>query len=416
MSDDFLNTTENAVKDGNFGNKVIALLSSLLVVALLIASFAMKDKDFSESENRTLASFPEFEFSELADGEYFSKVTTYLKDQFPGRDGLMALYAGFQQFLLKTEINNIYLCEDDYLIEKEKNTDNAYVIKKLSRFISKINEDINVSVMLAPTSLTVNEDKLPLFASGDEEDNIAEIYAALDELSKDVNLIELSKILKDNNGVENESLAGASDSVSSEVLRLSSQLYYKTDHHWTSFGAYYAYVSYANSLGLSVNEMKDYDISVVGRDFYGSFFTKVGLKNLTSSDVITAFYPLSYDDLSVTYNGKTSYDNEGNEISLFNTDYLSLRDKYSYFLNNQNTIVEIVNPNITDGSHLVLVKDSYANSLIPFLTDYYAKITVIDTRYMLGASDFINANDVTDVLILFNMGTVYADPALDNLF
>ena len=188
-------------------------------------------------------------------------------------------------------------------------------------------------------------------------------------------------------------------------------LYYHTDHHWTTHGAYVGYQAYCSAAGLSPIPEADFQKTCVTTDFHGTIFSKLH-DNTVPGDAIT-LYENPANQLTVSYP-------DTGEVTdtLYNRDYLAQKDKYSMFLSNLHPLVEITNASADSDRQLVLIKDSYANSMVPFLVHHYQKIYVFDTRYYrFGPSSFINEHpEVTDVLLLYNMNTIDTDLGVGGIF
>ncbi len=371
--------------------RVVVIIVCAIIVSLSLGTIFSKTKDYSENENRHLAKFPEFSVDKFLNGEYKDGMESYFYDQFPFRDGFMSLYANIMKLEGFHRINSVYLSKDEYLIEQVKEYENLEKITdKINLLDTKV--DAKISLMLVPTSSEINFDKLPSNAiTVSQRDAIKDIVNKLNENIRTIDVVDTLMENKDKY-----------------------QLYYKTDHHWTTYGAYLAYVKYCEDSGLIANDISKYEVKEISHSFYGTVYSKVNDTSV-SPDNMVALNKKS--DLTVTY--QTGITN-----SLYNESYLSTKDKYSYFLNSINDIVTIVNNEITEdensqyhGKVLVVVKDSYANCFIPFLTDYYEKIVVLDTRYyMYGVSTIAQNVNATDILILYNMGTIDTDTGINGIY
>ena len=364
--------------------KINAVIISAIVVCLSIAFIIMPKSDFSENENRSLADFPTFDIEDILSGDYMSDIATYLSDHFPFRDEFVGEKNDFElDFMRKKYINNIYVGNDGYYIEdyeKPENTDK--IIKNLTDFQNSL-KAVKVDFMLVPTQVCVYDDKLPKFASPlSQLKTIDEYYSRLN-----MNCIDLYDIFYANK--DNE------------------KLYYKLDHHWTTDGAYYAYTEYCRAKGFEAVSRDEYDVEIIS-DFKGTIFSKLNIDSVTEGEEIKV-YNKDFD-LNVSYDGKESN-------SLYNMDYADDKDKYSLFLNNINSFVEITNNDINSDRSLVIAKDSYANSMIPFLVNHYKKIYVFDTRsYKEPISEFVNENNVDDVLVLYNVNTIDSDTGINAIY
>lgn len=351
---------------------------------------------FSENENRALASWPVYSFAALKDGSYMSGIQTYLSDHFPLRDPFMTLKTKYEMLTGREEINDIYLAKDGYYIEAYKTPKQQ---KKIITQFQKLQDAIttgakeNVRVMLVPTAISTYNAKLPNCAPDRgvlrQVDTMNEIYAALPNMQK----------------------VDAWSALQAAAAQEAGGLYYHTDHHWTTHGAYVGYQAYCDAAGLSPIPEADFQKTCVTTDFHGTIFSKLH-DSTVPGDAIT-LYENPANQLTVSYP-------DTGEVTdtLYNRDYLAQKDKYSMFLNNLHPLVEITNARADSDRQLVLIKDSYANSMVPFLVNHYQKIYVFDTRYYrFGPSSFINEHpEVTDVLLLYNMNTIDTDLGVGGIF
>lgn len=368
---------------------VTAILLTALILVFSCAFFLSEKRTFSESENRYLSSFPEFSFEDLKDGTYTEEIQTYLADHFPLRDLFMGLKAETEIALGKREINGIYIADDGYLIEaykKPKNTDK--IVGNFKKFYEAVDrEKVSVSLMLVPTASVIYRDKLPAFAQ--ERDQMAE-----------------RETIYERSGLPRadcyEALMAAKDQ---------QQLYYRTDHHWTSYGAYEAYRAYCGQAGIEPLPLDSFEKKEVTHDFKGTIYSKLNDGRI-GADTITIFENPA-DQLTVFYT-----DTDQTTDSLYNFDYLEKKDKYSMFLDNIHPLIEITNETADSQRELVLIKDSYANAMVPFLVNHFKKVYVFDTRYYKqGPSSFIEDHpQVTDVLLLYNMNTIDTDLGIGGIY
>lgn len=373
---------------------------------------------FSENENRALASWPVYSFTALKDGSYMSGIQTYLSDHFPLRDPFMTLKTKYEMLTGREEINDIYLAKDGYYIEAYKTPkQQKKIITQFQKLQDAITTDAkqNVRVMLVPTAISTYNAKLPNCAPDRgvlrQVDTMNEIYAALPNMQKvDAwSALQAAAAQEADNAGNAQSMADAED-VGSDTAAATG-LYYHTDHHWTTHGAYVGYQAYCGAAGLSPIPEADFQKTCVTTDFHGTIFSKLH-DSTVPGDAIT-LYENPANRLTVSYP-------DTGEVTdtLYNRDYLAQKDKYSMFLNNLHPLVEITNETADSDRQLVLIKDSYANSMVPFLVNHYQKIYVFDTRYYrFGPSSFINEHpEVTDVLLLYNMNTIDTDLGVGGIF
>ena len=380
---------------------------------------------FSENENRALASWPVYSFTALKDGSYMSGVQTYLSDHFPLRDPFMTLKTKYEMLTGREEINDIYLAKDGYYIEAYKTPkQQKKIITQFQKLQDAITTDAkeNVRVMLVPTAISTYNAKLPGSAPDRgvlrQVDTMNEIYAALPNMQKvdawsalqaAAAQEKIDRTRASGNADDAQPVADAEDAGCDTSA--ATGLYYHPDHHWTTHGAYIGYQAYCGAAGLSPIPEADFQKTCVTTDFHGTIFSKLH-DSTVPGDAIT-LYENPANQLTVSYP-----DTDEVTDTLYNRDYLAQKDKYSMFLNNLHPLVEITNATADSDRQLVLIKDSYANSMVPFLVNHYQKIYVFDTRYYrFGPSSFINEHpEVTDVLLLYNMNTIDTDLGVGGIF
>ena len=359
-------------------------LSYLLVgciVVFLVLGLIIKDKDFSESENRSLAQFPEL--SSVWNGSFLSELSDYVADQFPGRDLWMSLNLGINKLLGQKEVSGVYLCEDDYLMQ----VPSAPNEEQLARNLAAINTfgaehtDLNLYMAVVPNAVTIHSDKLP--ANAPVRDQKADIKNIQGQLT-DTAFIDVTKTL---------------ESHSEEYL------FYKTDHHWTSLGAAYAFQDIAGTMGITAPALEDYTVYTVSNTFEGTLSSKSG--SHSAKDTVQIYVPNTDIDYYVTY-----ADSGENISSLYDRDALNQKDHYTVFFGGNYSRVDITTTANT-GRCLLLFKDSYANCMVQFLYPYFDHITMIDPRYYYDNLELvITSESITDVLLLYNADTFLGDTSL----
>lgn len=353
--------------------KVTLIIFSIIILLNLIFLFQKKE-DYSELENRYLENVPKFTISSLFNGSYTKELELYLKDHFPFRELFVRLNTKVNKLELKKEINGVYLSKDNYLIEKYNVNDKKdKIVNVLNDFYSKLNY-VNMEFMLVPTSITVNSELLPNFVSSQELEDINYINERLK-----FHAIKLYETLnKYNNDY---------------------QMFYRTDHHFTSYAAYYTYVEYCKSNNIKYYSINDFNIKEVSNDFYGTIYSKV-IDNVKSDTL----YKFSLPNESY----KLEIDNKIYN-SLYFDEYLEQKDKYSYYLGGNRAITTITNNNVNKGN-ILIIKDSYANTFIPFLANHFNQTFVIDPRYYQDTiSDFVKNNNIKDIIIMYNANTISND-------
>lgn len=329
----------------------VALLSAIVLI-FTAADLMGEDRVFSETENRILAARPKFSAESLLKGDYTGSYDTYVTDQFVGRDKWIALKTGMDVFLLKKEIGGVYLGKDGYLLEQH--LPEAYPLleaEKRLELLERLVKDWNADVMLVPTADNILTDKLPAYAPYFRQD---EFLDRVKERVGQEHYIDVYSALKEHSGEE---------------------IYYHTDHHWTSLGAWYGYLTWADFKGLKPGDFDPAGMEEVTGDFLGTLHSKINLS--WDADSISYFPETEARPVTVTYDFQTGAD------SLYERKHLETKNKYGFFLDDNHGFVEIETVSNT-GKTLFLIKDSYANCLIPLLTAHYDRICVLDLRYFRG--------------------------------
>lgn len=375
----------NKKKYDNIYKKSLILFFLIFICSIFIFNLFSKDVEFSEEENRNLASKPEFSLQHLFQNKFTSKFEKYVSDQFIFRDDWINIKSHVERLLGKKENNGIYICSNDYLISKFQKPSTEAFKEKLDTINTFCENNKNVSryVMLVPNKISILSDKLPFSTpTKDQNEYITKFYSGLNEGIKNVNVYDTLNENKDK------------------------YIYYKTDHHWTTEGAYYAYLEYCKQAGLKPKELSTYDNLEVTRDFDGTLYSKSGIRNI-SADKINIYLPKEKDTLVVNY-----IDENKKSPSLYVSEKLKTKDKYAVFLGGNHSLIKIDTLN-TNNKNLLVIKDSYANSFIPFLASHYSTITIVDPRYYSSnIHSLIKDYNITDVLFLYNTNTFFEDDSI----
>lgn len=361
-------------------------LSWLLVLTMLLGigtGILVRDREFSDSENRMLAQFPEITLSSVFDGSFLEGLGDYTADQFPGRDAWISLNLKMNQLLGQKEAGGVYLCDDGYLIQIPGEPNWAQAERNLSAvesFAAKY-PDLSMVMTVAPNAVTVLSDLLPANAPArDQREDLAWIQEHLEA----VRFCDVTDAL---------------------LAHKDEGLYYKTDHHWTSLGAKYAFYAMTEALNIQAIKEEDYTAYPVSNTFEGTLSSKSG--SHTSRDTVEICIPHTSIDYYVNY-----ADTGENISSLYRRSALNQKDHYTVFFGGNHARVDITTTADT-GRCLLLFKDSYANCMVQFLYPYYDHITMIDPRYYYDNIDLvIKSESITDVLFLYNADTFLSDTSL----
>lgn len=177
-------------------------------------------------------------------------------------------------------------------------------------------------------------------------------------------------------------------------------IYFRTDHHWTALGAYYAYEDFCQAKGIEPADISSYETKEFD-GFIGSFYNDTKAQVLKDNpDTVVAYVPKSDATIHVTASDGTEYDWE----IIYDVSSYASSLKYSTFVAADNPISVIENKNVADGSSCIVVKESFGNAFIPFLVDHYQTIYIVDYRYYTGnVSDLVDAKKVDDVILMNNL-------------
>ena len=361
-------------------HKIFLAVFASLFAALSLLTLLLPKKDFSPNENRMLAAFHAPDGKSLADGSFMKDLGEYLSDHFVGRDLWVSLNTAATLLSGKRENNGVYLAKDGSLIDGFAETDakmfgqNVTAVKEFDAALEPLS--IPLTVIVAPTATQLYPEKLPAFAmTADAEP----LFAALREIPGFVDV--------------GEALAAEKDA----------GLYYRTDHHWTGYGAYTAYAALQGARGETARPYEDYLPQTVTEDFFGTLYSRFGLFTGTGGDAIVTPDPAALGEMTVT-------DSRGNgRDSVYAPEKLEEKDKYLYFLGGNDSVVEIETRRQT-GRRLLLVKDSYANAFLPYLLPDYDAVTVVDMRYYPGSVLKLAAEGgYTEVMVLYNLKSFASD-------
>ena len=341
------------------------------LAAVLGLSIILPDKTFSELENRNLSTVPELSVESLTNGDFMADAEEYTADHIVGRDFWVALKAYCERLSGKKENNGAYFAENGAVINRVEEPDMDKLVQNLG-FVNKLVENVDVPVYfgIIPSAATVWNEYLPEGApTADELDIIAQLYQEFGGIP--LNMAQALNSHKDE------------------------YIFYKTDHHWTSLGAFYGANAIFEAMGLEQMNLEDYIPATVTEDFNGTTFSSSGVRWLKPDSIQTY---ISEDGVKVTgyYTGKPE------ESSLYHGDFLEKKDKYSYFLGGNQPLC-VIESEKNDGPKVLVIRDSYSDSLAPFLTERFSEVHLFDVRYnMMSPSQYVQANGIDQVIVLYS--------------
>ena len=371
-------------------SKIYIKMAGIFLVFLIVAfafNLFSKDKKYSESENRMLAQKPVFSMANLTSGKYMKDMEDYVTDQFFIRDKWINLKVLEDLTLGKKESNGVYIGKKDYLMEiptapNQEALDNN--LDAISNF-SASHPDINTVMTLIPNAAYIYDHLIPRNAPVRDQEK--DIKYVMNAVSTSLNFVDLTKTMSSHKEED---------------------IYYKTDHHWTTLGARYAFDALNTALGIE-KPTQEYKIYPVTHSFQGTLASKSGYDK--ALDTIEIYVPQGVNTecvVNFTDDGKKS-------ASVYESAALKKKDKYEVFFGGNHTRIDISTP-MEEKKNLLLFKDSYANCFIPFLVPYYRNIIVIDPRYFYDdIESLISDNEITDVLFLYNVNTFFGDNSLGDV-
>jgi hypothetical protein len=361
------------------------LLSAIFigyVAAYTLGTFLIKDRDFSEMENRTLAQKPELTTEKVFSGEFESGFESYMSDQIFVKDAMMSLKTCCDYFSGKTYQNGVYFGKDGYMLQRY--TQNTAQVEKNISYINTFADKLGkpVDFILAPNAIDLNADKLPAGAVTDDQDETIALVQS--KLSQNVTLFSARDTLAD-------------------LQKQGVQAYYRTDHHWTSSAARAVCDAWLNTIGYA-GTGDEYEYRAVP-DFYGTLYSKAPA-SFVKPDTFGYFanksakYTVKYEK-----ENKFAYD-------ITDTSYLTKKDKYASYFGGNFAQLKITSDSAERSKEKILVlKDSYANSMVQYLADKFDEVYMVDLRYSHfdAVSEMVEKYGIDRVLLVYNVDFINED-------
>lgn len=438
--------------------KIYVFSAVLMLMAIIALIIPLRPKE-SKVEKRTLTKFPAFSVQSFLNGEFLNGVSTWYADTFPFREALLTgntryrgLYGiqdnqihgsiqtadevpakrislmdivlpNIQQEMdslqesikerietqraadaanggakrrqitnVPEQVGSVYVADDTAfsLYGFTQEAANQY-IDAVSALANKVSSDVTVYDIVVPisTGIYLDEKLQEELGCSDEQAAIQYIY---DNMDKKVATIDAFTALKNH---------------SDEYL------YFRTDHHWTALGAYYAYSQLMKEKGITPTSLGEYE-TMVFDDFIGTLYAA---SNQTPSlaenpDVVTAYIPLATNKMTYTdVDGDVVDYDIIYDVSDWNSD-----SKYNCFIAGDQPFEEIHNPNMNDGSSCVVIKESFGNAFVPFLVDHYENVYVVDYRYYPeGLTTLIQERNIKDVIFINNISAATTSSLVSNI-
>lgn len=342
-----------------------------IIIGFGAAIFILPKKSFSEKENRSLEQMPSPSVQNVIDGSYFEQLGIFYRDQFPLRDGFTSLCSLSEKSIGKMETNGVITTKDGICVALPEGASTNRIQKNLDA-ISALAKQKEVHLYVPPRSFDVFEDKLPKLYPKEEDKTVTELLEG-DTLT---DFLELKEIANE-------------------------EYYYKTDHHWTTKGAYLAYTQICERMGIAAYSENYFIKETVADNFRGTSASKSGLPNwLISEDTVT-LYRYKEDGAFTVENRETKESKKG----FYDYSALDTADKYRVFLGGNYSHLSIRGEG--ERQKLLLIKDSFANSVIPFLALHF-DIEIIDPRYCPKGylNEQLEREDIDNTLVLMGFDTL----------
>ena len=344
-------------------------------------------RDFSEQENRYLSQFKAPTPDTLRSGKFMEDFEDYVTDQFPLRDQWIQLKALSERTLGKQENNGVYFGADGQTLVAQFSAPSQEELSKRLGFVNSLGDNLDVPVYfsLVPDKSYVWAELLPDNAPTVDDGSTIEQGAEL--CGENVTFIDLRG-----------ALGGEGDA------------FYRTDHHWTTMGAMRAYFVLMRDMIDGIPELGDAPLTQVSDSFYGTTYSSSGA-GWVEPDSIYTMIPEGGTKGHVTVTGYP----EGKpvESSLYHEEKLAVKDKYAYFLGGNQPLCVIQNPDAPNGK-LLVIRDSYSDSLAPFLAEEFQEVHLFDLRYNnTSLKQYVVDNGIDQVLVLYSANNFNTD---GNLF
>ncbi len=378
------------MKKLNVSSLITCIVFFGILAAFPIVTALLPKKDKSEIENKTLQKMPEISAKTIYNRSYMNDLETYVSDHFAGRIGWIKARTVLETSLGKRERNGVYILKNrlaEIIPEPDYNS-----IDKTVAAVNKFagDNDVPVFFMIVPTSAEIYADELPKNAPNPDQRSV--INYAYRSFEKGITTLDVYPVMESNKF---------------------DYIYYRTDHHWTTYGAYLAYAAAGKKMGYVPVPLDKYDVEHASDEFQGTFYSKA-LYDKVEKDTLDIYHPTEGDKVTEVIVTKSIDDEPDRYTDMYFRDFLDKKDKYSAFLGTNTPIVNIKSDN--DGGRLLVFKDSYAHCYAPFLTEHYSEITLVDMRYIkMSYKKLFDPEDYDQVLFLYNCSSFMSDTDLRQL-
>ena len=371
------------MKKHNIFNIIFLFFIASIIAFFSISYLFIPEKVFLEEENRVLQTSPIFSLEKLLDGTYTHQLHNYFADQINFRTKMIEIKACTELLMGRNENNGLLLGLDGYIIDTHPYTEENYTL--LSKNLNKIEKmmqnlsinGVKVNSVIIPRKIDVLRNCLPKYYSNERNKYVWKFVN-----SNHISITDLLVEAQDNG----------------------TEVFYKTDHHWTNDGAYAAYNDICGLLGIVPYSSDTFNVEILSNEFLGTSYSKSGfffsnVEPIYAPSIESGKYEVTIVDTGTVLD------------TLYDMSYLNKKDKYSVFLSGNNAHVKIYNTKDQNKETLLIIKDSFSHSLAPYLCEHF-NIELIDPRYFSGSIyNYIEENNIQNVLFLFGIDTL----AISNL-
>ena len=380
------------------GDIILIALCALFILIFAVGIYCIPHRSFSEVENSSLQTFPRVSSSgkfldRIWDGRFMAELKDFYTDQFPLRDSLVAARAKAELLLGKGENNDVLPGKDGYLIKRIEysETQLAQLQENLDAVTAvRAAVDLPVAFALAPRGMDVLDRCFPPLYANDRGEAV---WAVIDRYAAEHPLLSLREPLR--------ARADAGEAV-----------WYRTDHHWTTLGAYYAYAELGSLCGFTPAPLDSFTVETASTEFLGTTYSASGFYDTPTETM--EFFRWTGDEactLEVLGGDKVISSFDG----FYDRSYLEKKDKYAAFLSSNNGHVRIRDTQNADKPTMLLIKDSFAHSVVPFLAQHF-NLEILDLRYYRSTTAaFLAENEVDSVLILCGLDSMATSNLLESL-
>lgn len=426
-----INSKQNKNKASDYLN---ICLCSLVLAFFFVSMFFTTNGGFSEDEKRDLAKFPKISEMTLKDffsGKYFSQIDSFYKDNFVGRQGFLAL---------SDSIDNLKGFESDIKITVSSNdtTNSNQNVSNTNNSSANTqdeedDEDMYTSAEQVGTLLSVGDIVCQAYGFNESASNeYASVIKQFGDTLTNSNVYNVlvpthvefalpkkyQKLSTPQKPVLDLITSKLGDNVipvdAYSVLKKHKReyIYFKSDHHWTQLGAYYAYTAYCEAAGIEPFNLDNFETKKV-EGFLGTFYAGSKEQKLADDPDYVEYAPVGEELTATIY--RNSALTETLELSPY-SNYSTGANSYGVFLHGDNPLTVIKNPEVDNGKKVVVIKESYGNPFAPLLTQNYSEVYVVDIRYFKNnLKNFVNKNQINDVIFINNMVATGSQDRVDEL-